>query len=1523
MKVIFDESFLSKASQLYYNLNITSYVFGNYYKEVSSVSELLNIDYYNGDIDKSSKYKITGGIWKENEKILKLNITIDNDKKEDLSERTPYFIYCFYNESYSNEEKIAFILCEELSKNDNIYQISPLNLSINSNLINIKFPTTTIANLILTQDDDTKFLENYGIKTGVNLFADNVVKNPDNTEELVSRESYFKYIRNTKTSGKSEILPFLNIYGEKVYNYCNFIQYKELVFKTENMSSNDDTYVDRSLSSNGGEIQLYGTFKRTKYFIENNVVIDQIDESGNLLNLDDVLIEVVSNDGLKFDIDYSNKRIIYEKNENPNDILSATFKLVERNYNPISGEIIEVTSNEIRLIQEAANSSWDLITKSPYKEDNTTLYLFSSDENEIQTFYISTNLILKEEDVKIESEDERVFDFFNISFSIDNDSNYRIKIDITTKQQNNSSENWNPYVQIIDEEGEMGPFESTLIKVKLVVKESKEENFYLVQGPKIGSLDLYQKISNNIYTKITEGIYLTSEQSVTLFPGKNDNKEINNYWVVISSESEGIDINPETGLLNSWDPSSWDNSNTPTSFSLYTTKTAGSISDIFLGDIVFGRVSSEGEAVDLSNWKQSMYIGKCTLPVYLKGETPEIEVLPNIVTLNELGCYLIYVKSNCQFVCSINNTNEENCLVSLTTDIEHTSYFQLYPKYNSNTGIPIYIYLLRNEYGEDDGVVDVGTMSIFPFGYSGEESYEVEVPLKLNPITGTIDYYSNNDKYIYLPTEDFSSPTKNKIEIQFKCNKSSMHFFDLKPGGITEYGVSSSNELVDITERVYSEDLNRGYNYSTIPVDITTYNKSNWPAKYIGTWNFAPTGSNYKPSIYYYMFKLGPSPSIVLNNNPSIDNLSITLKPQIDSYIDFYVNSILPIYDTPKIIYNLTYVDIYENNITIIVTSSGVSSELYKYLYRIRTKVPNNDSITKYIGSITISSEISPENFINEESEVPSEIPLPDYDKNTINSIVSPVTKTINIYQEGIPNQDSIEITEENNYFVDPLGGYKNYNITAPNGYRITTTNNTPDFGSITINTELNKIKYLVNSIDYYSEINLYENGEVNLKDYINQYNDRTISFDATISVTTLSGLISKDFNIDFLQSGFNVGLVYSSSSQLPIMEFGDIVNKTINLLPNDTSVSFYLGIFKDWPYLAEEDFGDVPEIISEDPSLIINEVYRPIFRSGLFNPIENNITVSFPKNTTANKVTRYLNISFNNSKANSYSNFYIILTQDRKTYSLFSSVTVMYFHSSGHGIMSEDEIDVIDPSLETDLPRERIGLKFSNSIYLEDWELVYIGPSTNFDNLTKYKLYGRLRPNKGENIISGTITLYDTETEEEMITWNVKQGYLNLYVEYNGKKISGDGSVGSLQDPINVPAESNISGNRVIFPFRASNKEYKLTGELETVEFDPNNFEINVESGYSPIWTSFMGNINNIFTSYESKYVIIDSQYPDDVPFIEQSYETSQGYVSQEVPFTVIINMFANYSNNPLIINEKSPNYNFTFFMKKLAKEN
>lgn len=1577
MKVIFDDSFLSKASELDCTLKISSYVLANYYKNITSVSELFSLSYLNGDVDKSNKYEITGGIWEEDKKILRLNITIAEDEKENLSEHEPNFIYCYYNEIGSEQEKIAFILSGDLAKTDTTYNIEPLNLSINNNLIDIIFPSSVVANITSVQDEDTKFLEGYGVEIGANMFSENLLEDEPETT-LISRSSYYKYLRNNKSSGVSEELPYLNILGEKIYSTSEFIVYNNITLITENAEIYNEEYRDFSLSGEGGEIQLLGTYERTRYTVCDDNIINSVEERGNLLDLDDVIIERVDvSGGLTCSINNETKKVTYGKSNNPNNSLYANLQVVARNYNPTTKRVVVKRSNTLRLNQGLGDSDWEIISNTPYTEkvNDLTYYLYLLDgkANSTQSFAIETNLIVNdiESEVKITADDDRVFDFFKVDVRNFADG---LWVDITALKENtNPDRHWNPYVEIKEEEEEIGTIsepeegsdeeteepieptapthESKLIRITIEVKEVRSESFYVVQGPQVGGLSMYNKISTNNYTELEENrIILKTNEISYVYPGKLDDSSDNNYWVLLNQYAN-IEVSPENGLLNSKDTTSWDSPgedgqvSSPNRIRLSTERSTEYTSNIALGNLTFVRVKDLEETIDYTNWRDVIekVDGTYELNAYLKGNDPSISVNTHL-DLENLGCYYFDVRSNCPFETEIDVSSDYSSNISVSFDGYSYSSIDGYlttvlkethNDYDNTTGTRVFVYLLENTIDRIVSV-DFGKIKVKPVGSDSEVIINMHLT---NPIDNVLEYYSpDGDKtQCIFFGGNIASGYSSTNNIYYTYNKT------INEIGKTQYNnlfnIAIGDEQVNITKKQTSG----GYNYSYRNIKVGVKAQDQWPAKYVGNVSMIGTSN----TVHYNLFKLGyRTPSLRIGMlNLNIDSAS----GSSISNIPVYSGLALSLADNFSIALNQAYYNKYSGKVAATLTYRGVSGSQYLYYLTVIINQVNDSDTDRYVGEITISSKIHASDFINSNSGVPSSVSIPTFTQEMVNEIVPNATAKLKVYQKGKTDpMEEFGFVPATTFDLPPEGGYRLYNIKAPTRYSISA-RSLSNFATLTVDKSLNRGTFTLNpraKTNILIDKSLVDSsGDKIFEEYSSYYESRIAMGEVKISGSVDEGLVVMGFDPTVTQLGYETAVIYGSDSYPLKLEMGDPETKTETVSHDATSFSFFLGISDGWNGLVDDDdVGiELPELTPIDDFELTSEA--PIFRTGFgANPIKKNVTVSFPENTNDNAITRRLQVNY--SDGNSFREFLIYITQEGKPYTFVSSVgKSVYFNSSGHCVMNDSELDVIDPAFETDMPSDRMELKVvkvegdkkTDTDLLKDHSIDLVGPGSN--GLTKYKIKGILKPNKSSAPLKDyEIALYDTETDQIKYSWSIKQGFLFIHIDYGGQRWGDGSTLGSDQDRIEVPARSALEGERVIFSVRAETSEYvknedgtwslkdniyvpeggSITGEEENLDGFYVLVDCNLDSEYGYDWTSSMGDINFIFRSHQTIYAIndTDSNYNDSVPFLEHRYETVN-YINQEVPFDVTVNLVAKYKEP---INENSENYTYKFKMLKVA---
>lgn len=327
MKAIFEKEFLELSKRLDNTLDLTNYIIGSKYSSSGEgtnnfIEKLFSGEYILSDTRQISAYPLYS-IWEKEEKVLKAYIELPEVEKEKLvDESVEYdfiYIYALYPDG---SEKIAIVLCEPSMEED---KFLPLELNISGNLIEISFPNDTLGTIRCQMDNDTEFLENIGIKSGVNIFIE------DN--DIVARKSYYKYLRNYKTGGQSSAFLYNSVNGEKIYGDSYRKIYKDVTLSS--LSSVD------SIPKEGGYISLLGkaTYDVYRYINNYNPTVYKKDIICDIMSIPFLDFIIVDNPENKMSIEFIRERKKLKISQNSTgEEISATVKL--RITNP-DGNVIE------------------------------------------------------------------------------------------------------------------------------------------------------------------------------------------------------------------------------------------------------------------------------------------------------------------------------------------------------------------------------------------------------------------------------------------------------------------------------------------------------------------------------------------------------------------------------------------------------------------------------------------------------------------------------------------------------------------------------------------------------------------------------------------------------------------------------------------------------------------------------------------------------------------------------------------------------------------------------------------------------------------------------------------------------------------------------------------------------------------------------------------------------------------------------------------------------------------------------
>lgn len=1508
MKVIFDESFLTKLQKPDNTLIITNYIIGSFYKNISSVHELFQNTYLSRDIRRTNKY-IINAIWEEKDKILKINLEIDDSIQENLSENEYNFIYCYYRELGDGEEseKIAFILSGDLTKTETEYNIDPIDFSINKNLISVIFPSNTLSNIRTNQEEDTNFLEGYGIQLGTNIFT---IDGNGLNDELVSKDSYYRYVRNTKTSGNSNILPYLSIDGETINNYYTYTIYNNLTIYTSNTNYSENPPIDSTLYKSGGSLKILGEYNYTKYTVRNNTVINIETGTDDIIGLIDNKLTCVENNGMKFEYDNINNILTYSKVDNTSNIVSGIFTLSIYCYDPLTNTTYTINSNQLKLSQEET-TYWEVSTNDEYfMEDGKKLYLFSHKQGDTKTFTIKINGQLTSgvsvmNTITNNGNDTLVTNnYFDVSSNSKYDeTNNRtiVTITLSTKQENTSDKNWNPL---------NSSSESQLILTTVTIGDNFE-SFYMVQCPNIGGIDAYIKTDDS-YEKVTELILPnTDNKSMTLYPSRDNDTVDPKYWIVLDRGNK-VTVSPTNGELNSNTPSNWDN---PIGISIVANNVDNnSVFKTDLGSILLGRFSSPSDnTININNWRDVVTLGRIRIPVMLDSAEANIETVDEL-TISELGIYEFKVKSNCSLRLTIYGDgvyNKNNSIVFYDTN---TTTLDL-EQYDDVNGISIYIKHQESYFaGAIGNLLDYGNIIITPLPSSIEDDQELltkQIDLKLLTYKATINYLEENNNIIFIDAN--LDARKLTGTLRYFCNKTS------------SLSISSSRSLEILKNELNfsksTELPNRGYNWTEIEWGYSNVNNS-WPSKYSGSLYIRPY--NETESISYYFYQFGPAPTLSL-----IDaNNFIYIGPNAGDYVDVKFRSKLT---TLNVVHNDE--PGYSGTMNRVLSRTS-TPEVYNL--RIQRTEANLTNKTILLGTVTISSYVDIDNFTDGGGIIQG------MTQEELNKLLKPASVTLTIYQNSLIS-GNVEITGsiEN---VAPEGERREYGIAAPIGYKCEVYSDN-SYATVQLGTQNNIIFNVNDIIDDNSKSFILSN--TTSDSYINLSKSRAVGFTAVVSINS----VVTNRKISMLQSGYQSGVIYRSDTVNNTLYVGNTnsINPLVikEYVPNgSSSFSFFLGKFNINEEIVDGTSGDTVtfEEIGSDSNVLTFTNDKPIFYSDNNSNKSYNVTVNFPENTNTEEVTRSFLARSIDSNTGTESIIRFDIVQSSKTYTIISSDTsdYLYFHSTGHCIQNGySNLDIIDSGIETDIPADKnIEITIANTITGEEhafgeeqllgfeYTTEYISIGSELPSSRVIRIRGKINPNNNNTELPKEYQLRLRAEGDNRVLWSklIRQGFSNVYLELpDGEELS-NGQEAGKNNPYTVSGD-NSETNRLIFPVRYTQQEYTKTGgtlNSITNEIDLSLISMDSSSDYMQKWTDINnpslvlgGNVFYVDNDHQfgTYYIKTDASLQDKVPFIENRYTTKEDYYSTEIPLKIEFNLLCPFES---ISSDSILRYNYTLYLLK-----
>lgn len=1422
MKVIFEKKFKELIKNISSNIEITRYSIVTNHSSIDQLSDLMDIFYVNSDILRVEDE--LQSIWDEESKELRLSIIIKDSEK--LLENKYCFIYCFYK-SPGKEEKIAFILTGDFTIDDEsgVCNFPELDLNSRKNLINVKFPKDSIANIYTKKDEDTEFLEGLGISRGINLFSiDTEIEIP---EELVTKRSYQKYLRNYISSGPGLEFPYLNKNGEKILlEYLKFSKVTNLNIRTENSISSGGILIDNTLNPLGGEVNLLGTYTFTEYELIDDILTKTLEEERDLVSLNKYELVIVNDKGLKFTLD-DNFVIKYEENKDPNNVTYADIQLKYYFFDPKTGELITTQSDILRLSQGEAEPDWVIDSDTPFMELDKRLYLFTEKKGEIQYFTINTNIELGEGDVKLELE-EGLGDFFNITYEIlENKTSSRVKIE--TVQENESEELWNP---VIDGE-------SKLLSCKVSIR-TREEVFYCVQSPMIvDGIESYRKRLDNL-EQIFEINFSNDNTSLEIYlkeVGENEK----NYWE-LGFKDKRILLSSDSGELNSEDL--WETGENLKSLVVYTEDKVEGIKNILYNPVLFCRV--ENEETDLSNWRDVLTLGKLCLPIQLIGDTPKLEIQESELILDRFGVYKFYVKSNCRFKVTIKSG--ETTLVSNRFGFFDTDKNELInSEFSLSNGVPVYIKTLIADYlGNDESNIELDT--IYVETIDGSPKIEKTLRVFQKQLEPELSKVSPTERYLFLDDSQGS--------IKYRCNKS--------------ISIKNSNPELNITESVKLtkiDDVNRGYIFGELKLTYEDVINQYYPARYLGKLEILPAGY-FKEGLFldYLIFQKGEDPKITLN----LDNNTVYLTYEKDNYIDITFHSV----------YNISEKDIevrFPEGEDIAFLYNLYENGNNNYGIRIRAIEENTSLSNKYLGTITITSRINVVDFVNG-----GDI---SFTQEEVDNIAGVSIKEINLYQLS----RDVKVPELVGDISDilPGGEFRIFNIKNPEGYDVIIVN--PDTKVITEYVpQYNRIDATFLSILSNTDYKPIPLTEDYTKYSINRYVEFSVTMSDTtedkvfVDWAKLKQLGYKEGIL--YSSKTNSGTILLGPNEK------NKIYETINYIDNSIFLFVGLfGIETEIKPgdIGKRIFIEQVDDLLDNQGIIINQ--EPQW-NGDFETSIGQIEIILPINEKNIDITRIFKVSVKDSMEEVHEAM-IYVMQKKKIFELYTNLpsSPIPYHSSGYCIRYGNlDLGLLEDGLETNIPQEDIKIVSDNN---EDFEYeVTFKEDGNRVDFNRYIITSKIGKNQNPVLVEDYIRIgyYDENLGQDNWLWvgRIAQGYSTVrLIDQKGIIIPFGETVGSLSNPYRVPSRGsgNSLKDRKLFKVNPVQNEVNNSGKLRgEVTIDKFNCRI-----LDYIWTTDSGNASDIFDDFRTEYITSDNEY--ETPYIENFYITNSDFIRKKIGLGII----------------------------------
>lgn len=1567
LRVVFDPKFIEDLSELGNSLVLSDYSVEDLREEITNVSQVLNSEnpyYYATKIPvvgfwdpERKEFKthipLPHGVYSskvtEDGSMLEMDVKSGNINTGDGLVRVIRFRYT-KNLGPSEESETAFIVTGDITRKANgKLVIDPIECDQDKIIITVAdFPDTTKANIrAATIEKDTEFLESYGILRGCNVFRTYNLETPG------TRESAIEYIDwiTSKTKIEKKDVPYIEQDGRGIFRRDNIRVYTGINIYCSNLMTSIRPKTRASLNRNGGTLKIYGTLWYTEYEAlgkelvyvgEGTEAIDGIPDSK--------LILTTHNDGLR-DVGINGFYVTYGRYEGQSDP-SVLVKARIEFWNPLSESVETLESENIRLTQaDDVISQWEVIYRSsrylePTGGTNLPVYVFPWSEGGVHTFTIRTTLpdINIERDFFMEYEDPVLQDLFDYRIERIPDRTYPItdyRVTLTTKTSNLDTLKWLP---IINDE-------STLKLSTLWLRDYDfYESFYFVQSPKTEDIELHDPNNQNLQEIVLE-YNQTQGKYYPVGPEARTPEELGerDTWEVIDHDPR-ISFSETSGKLNPSNPEYLDHR-----LILYAPESPGSINDLELGKIILGRIRESevgNNFLDPSEWRNTISLSRVSIPVRKRGNIESISS-DNSVILREINLYKIKVTCNGPFACWMSESPDYCFFDPITNQPTYTNYYYS-ENFDISEGVYVWIALhdtiILNEEPELVGKIfftvtgdepDWGDGSEMPDIFSSDNIAICDI-YRQAPQEIILDYTDPRDCYVFLGSYEetalkFRSTETPAIDrlTMLDNNGLGQQFEMYRP-----YSYNAITLLDAPTPQFTTTELYR-YHVQHIqnPNDLHDY----YPISPCCIYRAHPYNHS-DITKGFYIFRKALGPSFYRADGSGSNVIYVTPDPENNSNESRKAVVIKSRYEIRDEEFT-TELNVPAGFEIETITHTTLSTSDYKHQYRIvLNTLETNTGGQRLLGILVITSRIY--NLINFTSYESPEVPYVDLTQADIDAIVPPAIMKIQIIQEAGNggNTGEIRVTGNREASVSNGGETRSYTINSDIPIELPVVTNILDCDVTGIS--VSGFTFRAESIiEDYSPVVPSETSS-----YTTYANEKELGFDLLINPTDHLTYQSYSESFTFKQTGISNGLVFGTSRIAPKLYLGSN-NITEEVSSETTSLNIFLGIFGIRNQISEGTQGIVKgiDVRTDNTYTLLSDTCSYYNTSWVPS-----VRLEFPENNTQVPINRVFTITYTDSGITHK----IVLTvrQTSRNGNIVCSDNA-YFLSHGECIETDDYSDNLGFfTFDTDLNINTLSLSIPKSLG-EEYNFIYVGPSSLGGSYKTYKAYIKLKPNLSNSTIGNQIFNFIKNGTDIIKSVYINQGFYCLTVCEPKSTLFGvcsGGSLGSENNPYQVPTKNNtIVGTRQVFKlilYRSEPipSEGRYTGE--TIDLTSVYFPEVVN--YSWIFTSIKSSgptpsqsnsddrgaqnqesddsstdkeTNNkldggYFTSYStSLFQSASGIEPQFCPFLENIYTVSPSYYTSEIGIRVSVDIVVKYPyTDPLYLLNKTTTHSYTIYLSK-----